>query len=295
MNRPRRAFLDWPSPIPFAHRGDSHTAPENTLPAFAAAIEAGYHHLETDVHLSRDGAVVAFHDDVVDWVDDGRVRIADLTAAELAAVDLGHSLTRDGGWTFPHRGRCIGIPLLSDIREGAHFVASEIDGGGTLAVPHSAAAFVFEELLDRERDAGAEFAFEQVQGNVEPRGHSRTAHQVAVVDHAGIDGDRPGGVQKVHPQVMGHGMTAFQHSCHREDQTASADGGDGQTGLVPGLLQHRWERRLQGAAEPPWDRVLAIAIEVAVASGDTPRCSWHNDEVGSLRVQPGRGPQGQWT
>jgi glycerophosphoryl diester phosphodiesterase len=117
MNRPRRAFLDWPSPIPFAHRGDSHTAPENTLPAFAAAIEAGYHHLETDVHLSRDGAVVAFHDDVVDWVDDGRVRIADLTAAELAAVDLGHSLTRDGGWTFPHRGRCIGIPLLSDILE----------------------------------------------------------------------------------------------------------------------------------------------------------------------------------
>jgi glycerophosphoryl diester phosphodiesterase len=115
-NRPRRAFLDWPSPIPFAHRGDSSRAPENTLPAFAAAIATGYHHLETDVHLSRDGAVVAFHDDVVDRVDDGRVRIADLTAAELSAVDVGHPPT-SGGRSFPHSARGIGIPLLSDILE----------------------------------------------------------------------------------------------------------------------------------------------------------------------------------
>jgi glycerophosphoryl diester phosphodiesterase len=117
MSRAHRAFLDWPSPIPFAHRGDSSSAPENTLPAFAAAIEAGYCYLETDVHLSRDGAVVAFHDDVLDRAGEGSCRIAHLTAAELASLDTGHSFTRDGGRTFPHRGRGIGIPLLSDILE----------------------------------------------------------------------------------------------------------------------------------------------------------------------------------
>lgn len=50
-------------PHVLAHRGYAATHPENTLGAFAAALEAGATHIETDVHLSRDGDVVIFHDD----------------------------------------------------------------------------------------------------------------------------------------------------------------------------------------------------------------------------------------
>ncbi|WP_051710288.1 glycerophosphodiester phosphodiesterase [Andreprevotia chitinilytica] len=45
-----------------AHRGLSRGAPENTLAAFAAALSAGFHGIETDLRLCADGEVVLFHD-----------------------------------------------------------------------------------------------------------------------------------------------------------------------------------------------------------------------------------------
>jgi len=56
-------FLETHLPIAFAHRGGASDAPENTMPAFAKAIELGYTYLETDVHSTRDGVLLAFHDD----------------------------------------------------------------------------------------------------------------------------------------------------------------------------------------------------------------------------------------
>ena len=73
--------------ISFAHRGARLEEPENTIPAFARALDAGATGLETDVWLSADGEVVCAHDPVVRQ-GRRRRRIADSSAAELAELSV---------------------------------------------------------------------------------------------------------------------------------------------------------------------------------------------------------------
>ncbi|GAA3802187.1 glycerophosphodiester phosphodiesterase [Streptomyces chiangmaiensis] len=74
----RHPYLDHPGPIPFAHRGGVADGLENTLTQFRRAVAAGYRYIETDVHATADGKLVAFHDATLDRVTDGAGRIADL-------------------------------------------------------------------------------------------------------------------------------------------------------------------------------------------------------------------------
>jgi len=87
----RFAFLDHAGPLAFAHRG-AHRPDgpgENTMAAFADAVDRGYRYLETDVHLTADGVVVAFHDDHLDRVSDMTGAISDLTWAEVQRAKVG--------------------------------------------------------------------------------------------------------------------------------------------------------------------------------------------------------------
>ncbi len=82
--RIRHPYLDHPGPLAFAHRGGAADGLENTVRQVRSAVEAGYRYIETDVHATRDGRLVAFHDSTLDRVTDGAGRIADLQWAEVA-------------------------------------------------------------------------------------------------------------------------------------------------------------------------------------------------------------------
>jgi glycerophosphoryl diester phosphodiesterase len=120
----RHPFFDLPTPIVIGHRGSSGEAPENTLPAFARALEQGAAVLETDVHATRDGLVVVYHDDRVERTTDGSGAIAELDFEALRALDAGHRFSPDGGRSFPFRGRGLRIATLAEAFEafpGARF------------------------------------------------------------------------------------------------------------------------------------------------------------------------------
>ena len=76
---PSHAFLEHDGILAFAHRGDGEAAPENTAAAFESAVGLGFRYLETDVHCTRDGVLIAFHDDRLDRVTDQRAALPDST------------------------------------------------------------------------------------------------------------------------------------------------------------------------------------------------------------------------
>ncbi|AKU17060.1 glycerophosphodiester phosphodiesterase [Luteipulveratus mongoliensis] len=67
----RTAYLEHDGVVAMAHRGFSRDGLENSMVAFAAAVELGYAYVETDVHATADRVLLAFHDDTLDRVTDG--------------------------------------------------------------------------------------------------------------------------------------------------------------------------------------------------------------------------------
>ncbi len=85
------------------HRGDRATAPENTLPAIAAVLESEMEYVEIDVQKSLDGEPVIIHDETVDRTTDGTGLVAELTWAQLSALDAGSWYAGEyAGTRIPH-------------------------------------------------------------------------------------------------------------------------------------------------------------------------------------------------
>lgn len=85
-------YLDTPF-IAMAHRGGAllpdNLDRENTAYAFQRAADLGYRYLETDVHTTADGVLIAFHDDRLDRVTDRTGVIAELPWAEVRRATIG--------------------------------------------------------------------------------------------------------------------------------------------------------------------------------------------------------------
>jgi len=79
--------------LAFAHRGGAYHPEleglENTLAAFKHAVALGYDYLETDVHVTSDGVLLAFHDSVLDRVTDLRGAISQTTFEEVRQALVG--------------------------------------------------------------------------------------------------------------------------------------------------------------------------------------------------------------
>ncbi|NYJ74974.1 glycerophosphoryl diester phosphodiesterase [Allobranchiibius huperziae] len=86
---PRTPYLAWPGPIAMAHRGFSRDGLENSMAAFRAAVDLGYGYVETDVHATADGVLVAFHDSSLDRVAGRSGAIVDLPWREVETARIG--------------------------------------------------------------------------------------------------------------------------------------------------------------------------------------------------------------
>lgn len=92
-----------------AHRGFSAAAPENTLAAFKAAIEAGADGFELDVHMTKDGELVVIHDEMVDRTTNGKGWVKDLTLSDIKVLDA-------GSWFSPQFAQ-EKVPTLGEVLE----------------------------------------------------------------------------------------------------------------------------------------------------------------------------------
>jgi glycerophosphoryl diester phosphodiesterase len=151
---------DPPPPAPVrrpeavAHRGFSAAAPENTLPAFRAAMDVGADRVEFDVLLSADGVPVVIHDDKLDRTTSGTGLVAERRLEEIRALDA-------GAW-FGERFRGVRVPTLDEVLDlcrGKIAVNVEIKtecvAPGPAAPPGGVEAKVVEALRRRGMAARA--------------------------------------------------------------------------------------------------------------------------------------------
>ena len=139
-----------PAPLVIAHRGDSAHKPENTIAAFAGALETGAAIVEFDVHLSRDGEVMVIHDPTVDRTTNGRGLVRQLGLEELRRLSAGYP-ARFGATYAGER-----VPTLAEVLGLLRDRARAMIEIKTEAVTDDAEGGIEAHVVDEVRRAGME-------------------------------------------------------------------------------------------------------------------------------------------
>ncbi|MEW5736202.1 MAG: glycerophosphodiester phosphodiesterase family protein [Thermodesulfobacteriota bacterium] len=90
-----------------AHRGFSERWPENTIPAFRAAADAGADMIELDVTFTADREIIVIHDDTIDRTTDGKGPVSDLPLSVIRSLDAGSWLGKEFSGTR--------VPTLAEV------------------------------------------------------------------------------------------------------------------------------------------------------------------------------------
>ncbi|WP_328323520.1 glycerophosphodiester phosphodiesterase [Kribbella sp. NBC_00382] len=131
-------YLDHDGPIAMAHRGGAlhpdNVGYENSMHAFEQAVGLGYQYVETDLHATSDGVVVAFHDSRLDRVTDRTGVIAELPWSEVRQAKInGHEP----------------IPLLSEVLERFPKIRFNLDIKADNGVQPAARVLREHDAIDR--------------------------------------------------------------------------------------------------------------------------------------------------
>ena len=166
------------TPLAVAHRGDPIAHPENTLEAFAAAVDAGADMIELDVRTTADGALVLLHDETLDRVWGVARSVVDMTVAET---------------------RALGIPELHEALDAID-VQVMLDYNEALTRVEPALAAVRDaDAVDRVVFAGANYAGHRRIRELEPRARialtwkEAAADPIPLLDELGAEFFNPSG------------------------------------------------------------------------------------------------------
>lgn len=99
------------------HRGASGHAPEHTLKAYRLAVEMGADYLEIDLQQTKDGELVAMHDESIDRTTDGQGLVKSYTLDELKQLDAGGWFNKEHPEKADEKNMGLTIPSLREILE----------------------------------------------------------------------------------------------------------------------------------------------------------------------------------
>ncbi len=166
-------FLDDP-PLAFAHRGGAADGDENTVEAFARAVDAGYRYVETDVHATRDGVPVVMHDASLVRMTGTDAAVSALSYADLSAIRVAGASV---------------IPRLEEVLEAWPQVRFNIDVKSTLAVAptaHAVRSFEPRVLLASFSDSRVRALRALTQGRVATSLAQREVARLLVASRTGL-------------------------------------------------------------------------------------------------------------
>jgi glycerophosphoryl diester phosphodiesterase len=122
----QKEFFKNNRPLVIAHQGGELLAPSNTMAAFTNAVNMGVDVLETDLHITKDGYLVAIHDPTVDRTTNGHGKIAVMTLKEIQKLDAGyHFKDLKGNYSF--RGKGLYIPTAEEMFQSFGNVRIEME------------------------------------------------------------------------------------------------------------------------------------------------------------------------